>query len=116
MTAAEHTRRTVKMVVAGFLYYTGLLRLFRSSKTRQYAVMVMYHRVVDERNPPNDYSRADIVVRKNTFDKHLRYMKKHYHVVTLSQLLAHMQGDGPIPNGLCGMIFATAPQKLPRNC
>jgi len=105
MTYAERTKQIVKAIVSAAVYYTGILHLLRIRKLKGRATILMYHRVLDPDNMPKDYARRDIVVNKSSYRRHLKYLKRHYRLMSLGQLLELLHGDDPLPKNVCVVTF-----------
>ena len=54
---------------------------------------------------PKDYARPDIVVTAASFRQQLKFLKRHYRLVSLSQLLEMLSNDDPLPENVCVVTF-----------
>src|SRR4051794_19130223 len=110
MVRHKYNRRTVdrckiflRWLVAGALYYTGTLYLYRIFWAQK-PIVLNYHRVCnphcEEENVP-----AGMYVRSETFEKHVRYLTREYQVVTMDQLV-RMHQHGSLNHGrYCVITF-----------
>jgi peptidoglycan/xylan/chitin deacetylase (PgdA/CDA1 family) len=83
-------KRRVRTLLAACLYYSGLLWLYAAIKLRNRAVVLMYHRVL----PPDadSFSHAGIVVTPATFERHMRFVARHFRVLDLKGFRAELEG------------------------
>ena len=84
-------RRHIRALLAACLYYSGLLWLYAAHKLRNRAVVLMYHRVLPA--DADSFSHAGIVVTPATFDRHMRFIARHFRVVDLAGFRAGL--DAP---------------------
>lgn len=76
-------KQLLRCVLAYTLYYTGLLWLYANFRLRRRAVVLMYHRVL----PPqaDTCSSAGIIVSPSTFELQMRFLKRHFRILTLAR-------------------------------
>jgi peptidoglycan/xylan/chitin deacetylase (PgdA/CDA1 family) len=81
-------KRRIRALLAACLYYSGLLWLYAAIRLRNRAVVLMYHRVL----PPgaDSFSHAGIVVTPATFDRHMRFLARHFRVLDLAGFRAEL--------------------------
>ena len=94
----------LRWLIAGALYYSGLLSLYRCLGGKRNPVILNYHRVLG----PAAHSEAvpaGMVVRPQTFEKHLRYLKCRYQVVSMEQLIESRERNEPTGRPLCVITF-----------
>src|SRR5262245_3403673 len=94
----------LRWLLASVLYYSGLLHFYYWLRHRQYPIILNYHRFID----PNKQEAAVLTamyVRPQTFEKHLRYLARHYHVVTMGQLMAWCERPEKTRRPLCAITF-----------
>ncbi len=95
---ASKVKRLLLQLAAGVLYHTGIFRLrrfLRRAVWRKDDVCVLgLHRVLS----PEEESRANslpaIVLRKTTFAEILKFLKRHYRVISLAEFLGDREGEG----------------------
>jgi peptidoglycan/xylan/chitin deacetylase (PgdA/CDA1 family) len=113
----------LRWVIAGALYYSGLLSLYRLISGKRNPIILNYHRVLDPA-AHNEAVPAGMVVRPQTFAKHLRYLKRRYRVVSMEQLIESRERNeptlrlepGPWPGALAQDSAPRAWWKVPRDC
>jgi peptidoglycan/xylan/chitin deacetylase (PgdA/CDA1 family) len=92
----------LRWLVAGALFYSGIIVLYRFFGRNKRSVILNYHRILDPGDgsvPPGMY------VRPRTFDKHLRYLKRNYQVVTMKPLVAEREKRQVQQRPLCAITF-----------
>lgn len=82
----------IKRWLALGVYYSGALWIYAHFKLKGSAVVLMYHRVLPR--DADTFSHRGIVVSPGTFAHHLRFLNKHFQVLTPSQLEAGLAGAG----------------------
>jgi peptidoglycan/xylan/chitin deacetylase (PgdA/CDA1 family) len=93
--------KKIKTLLGIFYEATGLSSTLRKGK----ATILMYHRVMD--GPPCQvFTQPGMYVTKSTFEMHLIYLKQHFEIVSLTDILTHQQnfnryGHRP----LCAITF-----------
>jgi peptidoglycan/xylan/chitin deacetylase (PgdA/CDA1 family) len=105
MSLASGARRVAKRVAADVLYRSGALGLYRARATKASAVVLLYHRIVDD--PPEllDYSPTGIIVRREAFDAQMAYLRRHYRLVYLNDLVEQLASGHPLDDRLCAVTF-----------
>jgi len=98
-------KKLFRNVIAYSLYLTGILNLLLRIRLSKKAVVLMYHRVLNEYEIKNTYSHQGIVVSKDSFDRQINYVSKHFHVVTLNEFVSHIENKVPFPDGTCLITF-----------
>ncbi|MGH8249497.1 MAG: polysaccharide deacetylase family protein [Steroidobacteraceae bacterium] len=101
----EHLKRAVKVAVVGGLHYTGVLSLMRRAYVRNRGAILLYHRVLPRGHGVPDYSPNGMTVTPVEFAMQMRFLKRNYHVVPLSQIAAEVRSTQPALSGLCAVTF-----------
>jgi len=86
MNVKQRLRQLTKLAIATSLQYTGLLSYMRSRIMRDKAAVLMYHRIIPQEEAKYDYAPNGMVVTTSLFEKHIQYLAKHYHTVTINEL------------------------------
>ena len=94
----------LRWLIAGALYYSGLLSLYRFRRGKRNPIILNYHRVLDPA-AHNETVPAGMVVRPQTFAKHLRYLKSRFRVVSMEQLIESRGRNEPAGRPLCVITF-----------
>ena len=98
---AINMKTFLKTLLAGFLFYSGLLHLylflrdnlFGSEKVR----ILLYHRVLDLQREKNPYSLPGIIVSVKMFDEQMKYLSENYNVISLEHLVDSLKNNLPFP-------------------
>lgn len=102
-------RRSLHILAADLLYYSGLLRLWRflgrSSPPRQEICVLGLHRVLSEEERRNAHSLDAIVLREATFVKMLEYLRQHFRVVPLNAVLENPPAEKRDARPSCVLTF-----------
>lgn len=94
----------LRWFIAGALYYSGFLSLYRSLSGKRNPIILNYHRVFDPA-AHNEVVPPGMIVRPQSFVKHLRYLKRRYRVVTMEQLIESRERHEPAGPPLCAITF-----------
>lgn len=97
--------RAAKQLVATALYRTPLLAVARQRRTKAAATVLLYHRIVDRPPALVDYSPSGMTLATESFEAQMRYLRSSYDVVPLATILAALDGQTPMPAGLCAVTF-----------
>ena len=89
----------------GILYWIGLLHLLLRIRLRHRAIVLMYHRVVSKEDLKRIHSQPGIVIETETFEKHLRILSRHFHVVSLDEFKERMITGQPFQDRTCLITF-----------
>ena len=94
-----------KCVVAYGLYGTGLLHAWKWLRFRRSAVVLMYHRVLGADAASRSWSHPAIIVRRQTFDRQMRWLRRHFEVLDLEQFEARLQDGRSFDTPSCLVTF-----------
>ena len=94
-------KTSLKILLAGFLFYSGLLwvylflrdNLFGSEKVR----ILLYHRVLDLQREKDFCSLPGIIVSVKMFDEQMKYLSENYNVISLENLVDSLKNNLPFP-------------------
>jgi peptidoglycan/xylan/chitin deacetylase (PgdA/CDA1 family) len=95
----------VKCVMAYVLYGTGLLHAWKWLRFRRRAVVLMYHRVLGAEAAAQSWSHPAIIVRRETFDRQMRWLRQHFDVLDLEQFEARLREGRPFDAPSCLVTF-----------
>ena len=87
------------------LFFSGVLRIYRHFKLRNKLVVLMYHRVLTNTEITQSLSNAGIIVDRDTFDAHIDYLKKHFTILSIDQLVDHVKHQLPFKKPTCLITF-----------
>ncbi|MEQ8205886.1 MAG: hypothetical protein RIA65_06910, partial [Woeseia sp.] len=69
------------------------------------AVVLTYHRVIDEQRTPRPDSNPGIIVSANSFDMQMRAVRDYLNPIALADLQAHVERGKPLPPKSCLITF-----------
>jgi len=95
----------IKLILAYILYYTRILSLIKFLKFRQKAVVLTYHRVLTYEESNCSYSNRAIIVEKNTFEKQLKFLRRAFNVISLSELEDRIKNKTHFDDYSCFITF-----------
>ena len=104
MRAVRSWKIFLRWLLATLIYYGRLPFLWRVGGRRRQPIVLAYHRIL---NPMQVRDRIlpGMYVRPRTFEKHLRYLKRHYRVVTMREFLSGYRESGMNHRPLCAITF-----------
>lgn len=105
MTLLDTIKYSIKYTIASILFYTGILFVIKTLKLRNRMVILMYHRVLDDNEKLATFSHPGICVDKDTFEKQLLFLKKHFRVLPEVDFLEHLEEGIPFHNSSCLITF-----------
>lgn len=89
-TAIKDTVRTV-------LYRSGVLGAWHQRRNRHALTVLMFHRVLPAGSPALAQSEREFAFSVEGFARTLDFVARHYHVVSLAQVKAAIDGNGQLP-------------------
>lgn len=84
-------RETLKNLLAGLLYNTGILALLVRRKFRDQAVVLTYHRVLPRTALQKSYSHPAIVVAPDLFERHIAVLNRYFTCLGLDAFNERLQ-------------------------
>jgi peptidoglycan/xylan/chitin deacetylase (PgdA/CDA1 family) len=96
--------RWARHAAAALGHYTGALGLYRRVAMRGRAVILMYHRVLEDDGIPPDLHPGMFVTRR-TFEKHLRLLRTSHTLVTIDQIGEWLKGQATFERPPCALTF-----------
>lgn len=98
-------KQTLKRAIKIGLFYSGLAWLFYAFSFRRRAVVLMYHRVLPGQPPADAFSADAIIVTPTTFDRQMRFLKRFFNPVSLTEFEAMLNGHAPWRPRTCVVTF-----------
>jgi len=83
----DSLKATVWRILAGLYCASGLDRI----RHRGRVVILTYHRVVSDQMVRDEHIQPGMYVRKESFESHITYLRKRFHIVSLDELLVLWQ-------------------------
>jgi peptidoglycan/xylan/chitin deacetylase (PgdA/CDA1 family) len=105
MRFLRRLKAAVVATLARALYVTGVLHLLVAWRLKDRAVVLMYHRVLVPDEFAATFSHPGILVGTETFDEHLRLLRRFFHVLTVEEFAARMRDGGTMPSRSCLITF-----------
>jgi len=68
-------------------------------------VILMYHRVIEDPDSPQEYTQPGIAVSNRSFDLQMAFLAKKYHVLRLDQLIKLLQNGRRLPRRCAVITF-----------
>jgi peptidoglycan/xylan/chitin deacetylase (PgdA/CDA1 family) len=95
----------IKCAAAYLLYGTGLLHAWKWLRFRRSAVVLMYHRVLTAEVAARSWSHPAIIVRRETFERQMRWLRRHFDVLDLERFEACLQDGRSFDAPSCLVTF-----------
>ncbi|MDH5246385.1 MAG: polysaccharide deacetylase family protein [Betaproteobacteria bacterium] len=105
MRSFHRVKAAVVATAAWVLYATGILYLLVARRLKDRAVVLMYHRVIAPDEMAATFSHPGIVVAAETFDEHLRLLRRYFHVLSIEEFASRMRNGGTMPSRSCLITF-----------
>jgi peptidoglycan/xylan/chitin deacetylase (PgdA/CDA1 family) len=96
---------TARSLVAHGLYYSGVLGLWCRLALRNRAVVLTYHRVLPADALARTWSHPGIIVTRETFDSHVRTLKRFFRVLSLEEFVDGLDRADGFPAPSCLITF-----------
>ena len=100
-----HVAYAVKCVIAYLLYGLGLLHLWKRIALRNQVVVLAYHRVLGPEQRADTWSHPGIVVHRETFNTHIRFLKQTFRMITVAEFIERRQRDSKLSGPACLITF-----------
>ncbi|MDY6945197.1 MAG: polysaccharide deacetylase family protein [Pseudomonadota bacterium] len=103
--APARLKRLLQLTAIVVTYYTGALWLYTWLALRGRAVVLTYHRVLPSERQRNSFSSNAIVVTPETFELHLKFIRRFLRPVTPVEFMRRLCGGEPIESRTCLVTF-----------
>ncbi len=90
----KNLKRNIRMFLAAVLFRAGVLNLLLRLKFKNQALVLMYHRVSDNEESQKDYQNG-MTVKKKTFHCQMDFLRKHFHILSLSEFSSIVLNGDP---------------------
>jgi peptidoglycan/xylan/chitin deacetylase (PgdA/CDA1 family) len=94
-----------RSLVAHGLYYSGVLGLWCRVALRHRAVVLTYHRVLPDEALARTWSHPGIIVTRETFDAHVRTLKRVFRILSLEEFVAALESADGFRTPSCLITF-----------
>ncbi len=100
-------KRFIKEFIGFFLFYFGISKYYHtfSAKHSQSFIALVYHQVADDSVFPNPYLEISGATRLSLFKKQVKFLIKHYKIISLEELLGHLESDEKLPENPVLLTF-----------
>lgn len=105
MRAPARLRRLLQLATIVVTYYTGALWIYTWLALRGKAVVLTYHRVLPSERQRNSFSSNAIVVTPETFELHLRFIRRFLRPVTPAEFTRRLSSGEPFESRTCLVTF-----------
>ena len=106
MPLRDRFKQTIKFLLSLIVFYIGLVSLYRKVRLKNKAVIVMYHSFTNPSSPRLDYSPDGMTVTDKVFSMHMKYLSKHYKVISLNELINALEhSTRELNNNFCVITF-----------
>lgn len=105
MQLIQNIRSAIKLVLAFVLYYSGLLGLVLRWRFNGRGVVLLYHRVLPETECVQSFSSKAIIVSPATFERHLRFLRRHFTLVEPEEFRDWLLRDREFSKPPCLITF-----------
>ena len=99
---AIRMRKIIKTIAAGIFYYGGFFHLFRliNNKFGRRLTILAYHRVTRKKVEDIQSSLPTLFVTEESFTRQLEFIRKHYTIMTFSDVQSYIRNGGLPRNSL----------------
>ena len=101
--------KTLKFLIATVLYYSGILNLFLLVKEKRAGsrkpLILLYHRVIADDDPEMTHSIRGMTTTPEIFKAELNFLKKKFSVISMNNLLKHLEEGTAIPRRSVAITF-----------
>jgi len=102
---AGRSKRLGLLALAQALSRAGALGAYRRRAMKGAGVVLLYHRVVDDPRRLPDCSPSGIAIDSRSFDAQMAYIKRHYHLLSLAELVDRVSNGLPPGDTSCAVAF-----------
>lgn len=96
-------RKNGRRLLAYALYYSGFLWLLAAVRFHRRGFVLTYHRVLPE--GADTFSANGIVVRPETFERQMRFLKRYFRLLSVDELADHFSTGRRLPSRSCLVTF-----------
>lgn len=98
-------RYHIKLALAAGLFYSGALLLILRLRFRNRGVVLLYHRVLPATESAQSFSSKAIIVSPATFERQLRFLRRHFTVVGPEEFRDWLLHGRAFPKPPCLITF-----------
>jgi peptidoglycan/xylan/chitin deacetylase (PgdA/CDA1 family) len=101
----QYAKHFARRAIASMLYHSGFIHRLLLRRLNRKAIVLMYHRVVDDNLMTECHSTPAITVTKQTFHRHMQFLKSHFTILTIDDFLQHLDSGIPFNDLSCLITF-----------
>jgi len=98
-------RYHIKLSLAAVLFYSGALFVVLRWRLRRRALVLLYHRVLPATDSAQSFSSKAIIVSPATFERHLRFLQRHFSVLGPEEFRTWLSSGRDYPRPPCLITF-----------
>ena len=102
---AVRVKYAAKWTLAQALHASGLLAWFVRRRLKGRAVVLMYHRVLDDQARATSWSHPAIIVSRDTFARQVGLLRRYFTVVEPRDFAAYVCDGQRLPDAACLITF-----------
>jgi peptidoglycan/xylan/chitin deacetylase (PgdA/CDA1 family) len=99
----DFLRKRSRRIIANTLYYSGALWLIAAFRFRRKTFVLMYHRVLPA--DADTFSADSICVTPEAFARQMAFLRRHFRVLSITELADHLESGRALPSGSCVVTF-----------
>lgn len=96
---------SIKQSLAYFLYFSGILFIYKYIKLKEKALALLYHRVLTLAEQETTFSQNGIIVSDITFNRHLVFLKKHFNIIDAAEFSRIIEEGKIFSDSSCLITF-----------
>lgn len=104
----SRAKRLLQLIAIAVTYYTGTLWVYTWLALRGKAVVLTYHRVLPSDLQRNSFSSNAIVVTPETFELHLKFIRRFLRPITPADFVRKISSGEPFESRTCLVTFDDA--------
>lgn len=101
----NHLRQAVRHLLVWTLYCTGFTWWLAKRRLQGRILVLTYHRVLPADEQRASFSSHSIVVSPRVFERHLRFLRRHFRILTQDQFISAASSGKPLQHPACLITF-----------
>jgi peptidoglycan/xylan/chitin deacetylase (PgdA/CDA1 family) len=102
-------KKYFKLLWASCCYHSGLLDIFQRVRDTLFStdrtVILLYHRIIPRNFSHTLFSLSGIVVYQDSFEKQIRFLSEHYHIISLDEYIKAKKSRIALPHKTVVITF-----------
>jgi len=104
LKGVDGAKYSARRIAARVLFASGAIAAYRRLALWNRAIVLTYHRIMP-REEGESKAFEGIRVAPGTFEHQMAYLRKHFHLLALDDLLRHLRNRSPFPPNSCLVTF-----------